>query len=541
MREREGPRHRAVFRWLTGAFSGAVLLAASACSPAGDGGSGTQPIPHQQFVSRPDLMPPAVTITHGPAWSEHYGDADELIFLTPNYGSETPQDGSIILDASGELVWMDPAEDDDPGDNSFDLRVQEYRGEPVLTVYEGTSDGGMGNGEFILRDGSYDEVARVTTGGSLRPGQADFHDSTITQDGTMLLAAYEPAEADLSGLGGPEDGHVQDAVIQEIDIATGEVLFEWSALDHVPLNQTMLDFAEEWDEVAREAEEAEDGEEAAELGTQQEPFDYFHINSITEDHDGSLLVSARHTHAVYRLDRATGAVDWTLGGSASDFESADGAAFTWQHDAHRAPDGTLTLLDNHAHGGEDDESSRGLRLRLDERAMSAEVAAEYLPPAERVAGSMANAQQLADGNMLIGWGARPHYSEYTPAGELIYDVCHGDECMGDDFEGGGGSYRAYKADWVGHPATDPDVVVQDGGEENDGGPVAFVSWNGATEVDRWRLVAGDDESGATERVTVDRDGFETAIPVPADAADAPYTAVQALDSAGKVLGVGAVS
>ncbi|XKH54796.1 arylsulfotransferase family protein [Citricoccus nitrophenolicus] len=522
-----------------------MVLAVSACTADGGLGAGKQPIPHQSFASRPDLNPPVVEITRGPAWSDEYEQSEEFTFLTPNYGSETPSDGAVILDARGELVWMRTAEDDDPEDNPFDLRVQEYQGEPVLTVYEGTSDGGMGDGEVIVLDQSYEEIARVTTGGSLGPGQADFHDTTITPEDTMLIAAYVPVPADLSDVGGPEDGFIQDAVIQEVDIATGDVLFEWSAIGHVPLTETLLDFDDEQSELEKETEESAQAESSKasdaqsgppELGTEEHPFDYFHINSVTEDDDGSLLVSARHTNAVYKLERATGAVEWTLGGSASDFEMGEGADFTWQHDAHRSPDGTLTLLDNHSHGGSDDESSRGLRLALDGDAMTAEVATEYLPPADRVASSMANAQQLANGNMLVGWGARPHYSEYTPGGELIYDVCHGDECRGDEFEGGGGSYRAYKFAWEGHPATVPDVAVQDGGEEHDGGPVAFVSWNGATEVARWRLMAGEDESSATEQAVVDREGFETAIPIPDDAAELPYAVVEALDAEGTVLG-----
>ncbi|NUL43921.1 ArsR family transcriptional regulator [Cellulosimicrobium funkei] len=533
------------------ALVGALILGVSACTPGqgGDSGGGSdadkKPIPHQSFVSRPDLKPPVVEITRGPAWADEYEQSGEFTFLTPNYGSATPSDGSMILDARGDLVWMKPAEDDDPEDNPFDLRVQQYQGEPVLTVYEGTSDGGMGDGEIIILDQSYEEIARVTTGGSLGPGNADFHDTTITPQDTMLIAAYEPAPADLREVGGPEDGYIQDAVIQEVDIATGDVLFEWSAIGHIPLTETLLDFE---DEQAELEEEAEESAEAAspdasgaqtgppELGTEDHPFDYFHINSVTEDDDGSLLVSARHTNAVYKLDRATGAVEWTLGGSASDFEMGEGADFSWQHDAQRSPDGTLTLLDNHSHGGSDDESSRGLRLALDGDAMTAEVATEYLPPADRVASSMANAQQMDNGNMLIGWGSRPHYSEYTPGGELIYDVCHGDECMGDEFEGGGGSYRAYKFTWEGQPAAEPDVTVQEG----DGERLAHVSWNGATEVAQWRLMAGEDEDSATEQALADREGFETTIPVPDDAADLPYAVVEALDTEGTVLGTAQV-
>ncbi|MCY1159226.1 MAG: arylsulfotransferase family protein [Citricoccus sp.] len=512
-----------------------VATALSACLPGPDPGSGqepgndpgTRPVPHQSFVSRPDLLPPAVRLTEGPAWSDEHGRAGEFTFLTPNYGSETPSDGAVILDARGELVWMSPSREDVKDDEYFDLRVQEYRGEPVLTVYQGTSDQGRGDGEILVLDESYEEIARVTTGGSLGPGQADFHDSTITPEGTMLIGAYVVTPADLGEVGGPRDGYVEDAVIQEVDIATGEVRFEWSALDHVPLTETVLDFAREQAEVAEEA--ADEGIEAPQLGTRDEPFDYFHINSIAEDRDGALLVSARHTNAIYRIDRGTGEVDWTLGGSASDFRMGEGAPFTWQHDARRAPDGTLTLLDNHAGGHEDDASSRGLRLALDEEAMTAEVVTEYLPPAERKASSMANAQQLPNGNMHIGWGARPSYSEYTPDGELIYDVCHGDECYGEGYEGGGGSYRAYAFAWEGRPASDPDVVVR----EEDGGRVAYASWNGATEVVQWRLLAGEDRAGAVERTTADRDGFETAIPV---TGGDPYLVVEALDTDGQVLG-----
>src|SRR5699024_793752 len=232
------------------------------------------------------------------------------------------------------------------------------------------------------------------------------------------------------------------------------------------------------------------------------------------------------------IDRDTGALDWILGGTASDFTMDDDAVFAWQHAAARDDDGTLVLLDNHARNADDDQSSRGLRLTLDEEAMTASVHTEYRPPAERPAGSMANLQLLENGNVVIGWGQQPFYSEYTRDGELIYDVCHGDACHGDDIEGGGGSYRAYKAAWEGHPTTDPDVVI----DQNDqGDDHVYVSWNGATEVAQWRLVTGDDADAATEATVVDKTSFETAIPLetPAD-----YVAVEALDADGQVLGTG---
>lgn len=488
---------------LTGVIAASVLVATAACGPDQQA---TEAEDHD-VVSRPDLDPPQVTITPGEAWSSEDENAGEYTFVTPGFEGETPSTGAMILDARGELVWMSKADKEDPNGNYFDFRVQQYRGEPVLSYYLGSSGPGYGEGEFILLDENYEEITRVTTGGDLGPGRADFHDSTITAQDTMLLMAYVPTPADLSPVGGPQDGWAMDSVIQEIDIATGEVLFDWSSLEHVPLTDTRSDFEEE---------RAEDET----VGTEELPFDYFHINSITEDDDGSLLISARNTHAVYRLDRQSGDIDWTLGGSASDFEMGEGTVFSWQHDAQRAPDGTLTLLDNHNDSGEG-ESSRGLRLALDEEAMTASVDTEYAPPEERPAGSMANAQQLDDGEMLLGWGQQPFYSKYTRDGELVYDAHHG----------GDGSYRAYEAQWEGRPSTDPDVVVREDGDER----VAHVSWNGATEVEQWRLLTGDDESGATPQETVERDGFETAITV---ADDAAYVAVEALDAEGEVLATG---
>lgn len=474
-----------------------------------------KPIPHHSFVSRPDLMPPQLQFTHGDA--DPSEQADGHLLITPVYGSETPSTGAMIFDADGEPIWVKPSDPDDPTDNLFDLRVQHYQGDPVLTVYEGTSTGGRGDGEVLILDQSYEEIARVTTGGDLGPGEADFHDTTITEEGTMLLGAYVPVQHDLSAVGGPQDGWVEDAVIQEVDIETGDVLFEWSALDHVPVTEAMLDFEEERAKVREEDDE--------ELGTEQTPYDYFHINSITEDLDGALLVSARHTSAVYRLNRSTGDVEWTLGGSASDFEMGEGAEFAWQHDAQRDEDGSLTLLDNHLNKPDGDVSSRGLRLKLDEESMTASVATTYEAPDHRPSGSMANNQLLDNGGVLVGWGQQPYFSEFTREGELLYDVCHGDVCTGEEYEGGGGSYRAYKLPWEGQPAADPDVVVTNG--------TAHVSWNGATEVAQWRLLTGGSAEDAEPQTTVDRQGFETQIPVPEDA---EHIAVQALDASGQVLG-----
>jgi len=510
------------------AATGAVVaLVLTGCSAAD---AETQGPPHQTFVSRPDLRPVELQWTQGEAWTEDYADSDEYFFITPDFDVNTPSSAATILDARGEVVWMDPSKQHANDNGHFDLRVQEYQGEPVLTYFKGPGEDGWGYGDIFLLDEHYHVVTTVTTGGSLPAHETDFHDTVITEDDTMLVMAYVTTQTDLSSVGGPADGWVHEGVVQEIDIETGEVLFEWSSLDHVPVTDSLEDFEAEFEE---QQDRIAAGDEHAELGTRDKPYDYFHINSATLDDDGNILISARHTHAVYKLDRDTGEIVWTLGGPASDFDMPDETVFAWQHSAVRDEDGTLLLFDNHVREPDAEESSRGLRLALDEDAMTAELVTEYTPPEHRPSGWMANTQPLDNGNVFIGWGSQPYFSEYTNDGELIYEVCHGDACHEDDDIGGGGdSYRAYKGEWEGHPTTDPDVVVQ---QNEQGQDHVYVSWNGATEVAQWRLVTGDEADSATEAAVVDKTSFETAIPLEASS---EYIAVEALDEDGQVLGTG---
>jgi len=470
---------------------GLAVLALAATAYRHDAGVGPGGRPDTDvgrvFMSRPDLVAPLiVTSDYADTTSARSGD-DDLVFIAPKEGE--PMTGPLILDAAGEPVWIHPLEDE----RAFDLRVQEYQGEPVLTWWRGAELGvGYGYGQYVIMDQSYRVVATVNTHGSY----ADHHGMTLTDDGTALLVTYRKAPYDLSDIGGPEDGWVVNQIVQEVDVATGEIRFTWSALDHVPVEQTRIR--------PRHNDQMD--------GTLAGPVDYTHVNSVTEEPDGSLLISGRNTSAVYRVDRETGEVDWTLGGEASDFEMVGDSEFAWQHDAQRQPDGTLTLFDNEAAPQVGDES-RGLRLRLDMNAMTARVVTEYLPPDGRLSGSQGNMQVRPNGNVFIGWGGLPYYSEYTEDGELLLDA----EIVS------GQSYRAFRQHWTGQPLEPPDLVVEDG--------VAHVSWNGATEATAWRVFVGADAASAREYVTAPRSAFETTIDVP----DRPYLAVQALDDDGRVL------
>jgi len=260
-----------------------------------------------KWRTRPDLRIPSLTVTRS-----EQGVSSDPIFIAP-YNIPVGQVGAVIVDNGGEPIWENPL----AGKVTTNFRVQRYRGEPVLTWWEGVIEYGHGVGEYVIADSSYRTVRRVQAARGLH---GDLHEFVITPRGTALLTSYVITGADLTSVGGPRKGTIQDAIFQEIDLASGEVLLEWHSLDRIPLKESYaLVEAKNWD--------------------------FFHINSVDLDGDGNLLVSARSTHTIYKIDRS-GAIVWRLGGKHSDFSMAVGSNFAWQHDARRQPDGTLTLFDN---------------------------------------------------------------------------------------------------------------------------------------------------------------------------------------------------
>jgi hypothetical protein len=409
------------------------------------------------------------------------------VFLALKEGAG--EHGPMIIDDHGQLVWFGK------DSSARDFKAQRYRGEPVLTWWEGKVVHGHGIGEYVIFDGSYREIARIRASNGY---QGDLHESLITPEDTALLTAYAPTRTDLSPIGGPEDGAVWEGIVQEVDIETGEVLFEWRSSDHVSVEES---YVKPPDDPAY-------------------PYDYFHINSIDVDSDGDLLVSARHTWSVYKIDRKSGEVIWRLGGKRSDFEMGPGTRTAFQHDARRQPDGTITIFDNGAHP-KVHEQSRGIVVELDEDDMTATLRREYTHPDKLLSTSQANMQVLPNGNVFIGWGSEPFFSEFSRDGKLLFNA---------RFRPNGESYRAFRFPWKGQPQDAPAVVAE---SESDGRVTLYASWNGATEVATWEVLAGPSPSRLEPLGSVPRDGFETAMVV--QTSD-PYVAVRAKHHLGKALG-----
>lgn len=442
----------------------------------------------QTFRSRPDLRPPVIDVT-----TPAEGTAPGYVFV----GAKIPdgQNGAMILDDRGDLIWFGPAANDVEEYN--DVRVQMLQGRPVLTMWEGVSERGHGLGHFVIFNTSYQVIARLQVGNGYPGG--DVHEFLITPQGTALVMIYNTIRWDLSPIGGATNGTVIDGIIQELEIETGRVLFEWHSLDHIALDES-------YSQIPREPEKA---------------VDYVHLNSIEDDGAGHLLISGRHTHAIYKIDRHTGEIRWRLNGKQSDFEMGEGTAFRYQHDARVHPRNRLSLFDNRSSTQGDDAVSRGLVLTLDEEAMTATLASEYLHPTEILSVSQANLQLLPNGNAFVGWGSAPVFSEFGPDGDVRFNG---------RFPTGGMSYRAYRCEWTGLPNVPPDVAVAAGGGS---AVTVYASWNGATRVARWEVLAGPAPDQLELVGSASRTGFETEIEIDTEE---PFVAARALDGSGNVLG-----
>lgn len=338
---------------------------------------------------------------------------------------------------------------------------------------------------------------------------------------------------DLSAGGGPEQGWIIDGIFQEVDIETGELLFEWRASEHVPLEDTMLDLDES---TAR---------------TPGEALDFFHINSVDKDvATGNYVISGRHTFSVMCVDPAGNTI-WTLGGDDNSFRDLSGGRatdFTWQHHARLVgntsttiPTTTtttttlLSLFDNGKSEGDDyiGAYSRGMLVELDLATMTARLAQEYADPQRsRLAQSQGSAQALPhSGRMLVSYGFLPVFTEFDAGGAVVCDVHLAPRAI--STFGMVTSYRAYKsASWVGRPVPPPSVFLRPADRR------VYASWHGATEIARW-VLEGADWEGASEGRYVHVDGkkkaeFEVSFAI-TDAMP-PYLRVAALDKDGEVLG-----
>ena len=354
---------------------------------------------------------------------------------------------------------------------------------------------GVGLGVDEVYDSNYQRVARIAAGNGY---QADLHDVQITPQGSAFITAFSPVHADLSAAGGARRGTVLDAVLQQVDIKTGLVMFEWHAFAHVPLEDSYTK--------PRGA---------------HEPWDYFHINSVSLDPwgDGNFIISSRNTCAAYEICTA---LDASCGASEErrpSFHMGAGSGIAYQHDVRWHPDHTLTIFDDGAYP-KVHAQSRVIRERIDWSTRTVRVVGRDVHDPPVLAGSQGNNELLPDGGSFVGWGEAPYLSEFGTSGQMLFDA---------RLPPTGASYRAFRFAWDATPTTRPALAVRPAAS----GPVSlYASWNGATGVSEWRFLAGTSPSTLRPIATIPRTGFETRS---SPSSAGPWFAAQAIGPAGATL------
>jgi hypothetical protein len=361
----------------------------------------------------PTAPPPVTVLSSQP----NIGQGD--IFVSPFGDSTTYANGPEILDSHGNVVWFQPVP---AGEEASDFRTQTYQGQPVLTFWQGTGLGGLASGTDYIYNNHYQQIAAVNAGNGL---SADGHEFLITPWNTALILSYTTATADLSSIGGPADQTVVDGVVQEVDIATGKVLFQWNSADHVPYSQS----------------------EQPLPASASTPWDWFHINAVKLDTDGSLLIDARDTWTTYKVSLTSGNIIWQLGGKDSDFtvqagpgQTLDSAneIFAWQHDPEPIGNNEYTFFDNESSGTALLPYSRAITVKLNPWSKVATLVASDNQPEGLSAASQGNAQTTNNGDLFVGWGILPYISEFDRQGNLIFNA---------EFPTGVNTYRAYLLPW----------------------------------------------------------------------------------------------
>ncbi|KAL0571284.1 hypothetical protein V5O48_010675 [Marasmius crinis-equi] len=442
------------------------------------------------------------------------------LFMAPR-GTSIQQYGAVIYDESGQMVW-----NGNQYGEAMSFQVVTYKGEPHIVLWSGIwRQGfiGVGYGFNILLNQAYEVVANYTTDLDSDTGKtlADLHETQVTSNNTGLMTAYPYKSMDLSPYGGPTSGWLMDSAAQEVNITSerilrdfvGEALWTWRASEH------------------------EDPSNCYPIGSNgkdvNNPWDFFHINSIEKDDDGNFLISSRHCSTIYYLSGADGHIIWRLGGVKTSFEMGDGTNFSFQHDARwltkDQKNATMSLFDNAGMSGVHNESTaRGLILGLDFENMKATLIQAFIPWNPSVSESQGSVQVQPNGNVLIGWGQNPWVAEYNSSGALIWTTQFGVN----NVQG----YRALRYNWTGTPSTSPSLEIVQGKSSL---LSVYASWNGATEINKWELL-GSTSSDGTSPVSLynkTKGGFETTITVGASNLEKySHFAVRAIDRRNQPLG-----
>lgn len=458
-----------------------------------------------QYRSRPDLAPPKLNITILPNEDVSPG----YLFLAPFSGYADidtfhgpRQAAPYIYSSDGELVWS--------GFSYFSIWATNFqagkvKGEDVLFSFEGSHNPryGHGHGHITFLNQNYETIKELRAGNHKIMDKHEFH---IINETTGLVQLYQPVPKDLTPYGeSPEQQWIVDAIFQELDIITGEVLFEWSSLEHISPNESVLPISQG---------------QAGSGYNSSDAWDYFHINSVDKDENGDYLLSARNAASLYKIDGNTGEVIWKLGGlpgiTSSDFKTDKNLTFSFQHHARylsTSEDSTKQLIsfyDNSAHGTENkngrvvkyNEHSSGKIIEVDTKHWNAKLLFNGISPDNLLSKSQGSTDVLPNGNVLVNWGSEGAITEFKGEKPIFNAFVDSGE-LGVHAE----NYRAFKSNWTGRPNEKIALLSE---FTNDRSTNIFVSWNGDTETKKWKFYSVARNGSKRFIGETSRKGFESA-------------------------------
>jgi hypothetical protein len=451
------------------------------------------------FHSAPNLKPQRVCMNMGV--TTHGTGTGTYLFLTPGYA------GLGIFKDNGTLVWWHPL----PAGAALEdnLSVVRLAGRPYLAAWAGgakavgRADGGafhVNQGKVLLFNQHYQQVGTITAGPPFAADRIDMHEFRITAQGDALIGIDDPVKVRWHRRTVP----VLQYVVQELSlvrtphgIRTGRVLFQWDSLRHVPLSASRTSYPGHgyiWD--------------------------YFHGNSVAEDSDGNLIVSARNTWGIYKINARTGQTIWQVG---APHDSSLSHPWCYQHDVSPLGGGEYSVFDDggiglHCYSNGTWHPSRGLIVRVLGHPARVELIHSYSPRPSIHSGYLGSTQQLAGGDVLVDWGDIPAITQYSSSGRVLMDLTLSKE-----------SYRGLRFPWVGLPSAPPSIAAAFRG----GGIEVWASWNGSTEVTSWQVLGGATQATlAPVGRPAAKGGFETAILL---TRRWPFVAVRALNARGQVV------
>ncbi|RJE24332.1 Arylsulfotransferase ASST [Aspergillus sclerotialis] len=453
--------------------------------------------PTESFRSTPVIGPSLNILQNSDLCNDGY------IMLAPE-GNAVRTPGPMIIDQDGHLVWTKQY------GQTRDVSVYQFKGDPYLTFCVGPHFiAGYGDASTCyMLDSSYEEVYKIRGANDLAVDLNDFH---ITRDDTALLTVRNHVQTDLQSVDRPEDGWIVDGVFQEVNIETGELLFQWQAAEH-------FNFTEAYPELE-------------DTGTEANPWDFFHISGLDKDEKGNFLVSSASMNCLAYIDGQSGDVIWKVGGKDNMFEDLSDGDTTTIIQPYRArftEDGNaITLFDT------TESASRGLFLDVDQEKMTVQVRYQYLNPTDLTTKFGGSVQLLDNSNVLVSYGSSAAWTEYSLEGNPLCEVHFGSAFQFNDDRIA--SQHVSKHAWTGHPKTPPTLKLI--------GYEAVVSWNGATEVVTWALEGSStiptNKKNLSEQFTLItaqfKEGFETVLSIPPDTSEHVFRVV-AFDRDGNPLG-----